>query len=196
MALRQTDAGGSGCSTGDGRAIRRSTRTSGRWLGMEDAQCDDVGGRRLALQRVHDGATEKSVVRSVVAADGSRSGGARRHGGGRGAYGTRTRRSSGERSQRGHRVRSIPVRRWSKDGQGAGAAEGVVWGRSASKRRAIGSVVGTWRGANKPLWRIFTKPAGRTCKRSRRRNSSGWSVAVRPCLVRKVTASGVTATSR
>src|SRR5207249_4696586 len=92
---------------GDGRAIRRSTRTSGRWLGMEDAQCDEVGGRRLALQRVHDDATEKSVVRSVVAAEGSRSGGARHHGGGRGAYGTRTRRSSGERSQRGHRVRSI-----------------------------------------------------------------------------------------
>jgi len=35
---------------------------------MEDAQCDEVGGRRLAVQRVHDDATEKSVVRSVVAA--------------------------------------------------------------------------------------------------------------------------------
>ena len=64
---------------------------------MEDAQFDDVGGRRRVLQRVHEDVTEKSVVRSVVAAGGSRSGGARHHGGGRAAYGTRTRRSRGER---------------------------------------------------------------------------------------------------
>ena len=92
---------------------------------MEDAHFDDVGCRRMDLQRVYEEVTEKRVVRSVVGSDRSRSGGAMHHGGGRGAYGTRTRRSSGERSQRGHRVRSIPVRRWSNDAHGDGAAEAV-----------------------------------------------------------------------
>jgi hypothetical protein len=85
---------------------------------------------------------------------------------------------SGERStrrrasvgcwQRGQRVRSRPVERWSSAIQfDAGAATNAerAAARRASSRCASGSVVGTCCGANNPLWRIFTKPAGSTCSR-------------------------------
>ena len=75
--------------------------------------------------------------------------------------GASTRRSSGDLSQRGQRVTSIPVRRWSSVAQGDGTPSGFDR-RSIARggRCAIGSAVDTCRGANSPLWRILTNPAG------------------------------------
>ena len=97
--------------TGEDEAIPGPARACAKRLGRDAARFDGASGRWLGMARAHDDDTEEGDVRSVADADGSRSDGVRRHGGGRGAYETSTRRSSGACSQRGQRVTSRPVRR-------------------------------------------------------------------------------------
>ena len=109
---------------------------------MDGERFDGMGGRRFDVSQAHDDDPEACAVRSVVDWIGP-SVDERHHGGGRCAYGTRTRRSRGECSQRGQRVTSMPVRRWSNVVQGDGAEAAVVGGRSASNRSAMGKAVDT-----------------------------------------------------
>src|SRR6266403_1948226 len=87
-------------------------------------------------------------------------------------------------AQRGQRARSTPVsrRRRVRQSRGVGGG-GVVRGAApARRRRAWASAVGTWRAAKRPKWRIFTKPAGKTWSKKRRRNSRGGTVTLWPCF--------------
>ena len=61
----------------------------------------------------------------------------------------------------------------------------VVGASSESALPRAGGVVRTWWGAKRTAWRIFTKPAGSTWSRTRRMNSGGESMTVRPYLIAK-----------
>src|SRR5436305_15282893 len=76
-------------------------------------------------------------------------------------------------AQGGQRARSTPVSRRRSVRQSLGG-RGVVGGGAPPRRRpARASAVGTWRAANRPKCRIFTKPRGKTWSKKRRRNSRG-----------------------